>query len=90
MTTRALAAAAALVESLAPAGAQDNPSRAVRVAVPFAARVRLARKVLGEVATVAQPDTILTWYRKLVARKFDGSKARQSPADRGSRERSSS
>src|SRR5207237_3542503 len=37
---------------------------------------RLGRKVLGEVATVARPDTILAWYRKLVARKFDGSKAR--------------
>jgi len=37
------------------------------------------RKVLAEVATVAQPDTILAWYRKLVARKFDGSKARQGP-----------
>ena len=42
---------------------------------------RLGRKVLVEIATVAQPDTILAWYRKLVARKFDGSKAR---ADRGS------
>src|ERR1700710_58785 len=40
---------------------------------------RLGRKVLGDVATVAQPDTILGWYRKLVARKFDGSKARQGP-----------
>jgi putative transposase len=40
---------------------------------------RLGRKVLGEVATVAQPDTILAWYRKLVARKFDGSKARRTP-----------
>src|ERR1700730_14945986 len=40
---------------------------------------RLGRKVLGEVATVARPDTILAWYRKLVARKFDGSKARQDP-----------
>ena len=38
---------------------------------------RLGRKVLAEVATVARPDTILAWYRKLVARKFDGSKARQ-------------
>src|SRR5882757_9767927 len=27
---------------------------------------RLGRKVLAEVATVAQPDTILAWYRKLV------------------------
>ena len=40
---------------------------------------RLGRKVLGEVANVARPDTILAWYRKLVARKFDGSKARRSP-----------
>jgi putative transposase len=28
---------------------------------------RLGRKALAEVATVAQPDTILAWYRKLVA-----------------------
>src|SRR5215510_15955396 len=28
---------------------------------------------------VARPDTILGWYRKLVARKFDGSKARRGP-----------
>jgi putative transposase len=39
---------------------------------------RLGRKGLAEVATVARPDTILAWYRKLVARKFDGSKARRS------------
>jgi len=40
---------------------------------------RLGRKVLAEVATVARPDTILAWYRKFVARKFDGSKARRGP-----------
>ena len=40
---------------------------------------RLDRKALAEVATVAKPDTILAWYRKLVARKFDGSKARRGP-----------
>src|SRR5438309_10926348 len=39
---------------------------------------RLGRKVLGEVANVARPDTILAWYRKLVACKFDGSNARRS------------
>jgi transposase InsO family protein len=39
----------------------------------------LGRRVLAEVATVARPDTILRWYRKLIARKFDGSKARQGP-----------
>src|SRR5262249_3215612 len=40
---------------------------------------RLGRKVLAEVATVARPDTILAWYRKLVARKFDCWKARRMP-----------
>jgi hypothetical protein len=40
---------------------------------------RLGRKILSEVANVARPDTILAWYRKLVARKFDGSKARRGP-----------
>ena len=38
---------------------------------------RLGRKVLAEVATVARPDTILAWCRKLVASKFSGSQARQ-------------
>src|SRR5258708_22722295 len=40
---------------------------------------RLGGKVLAEVATVARPDTILGWDRKLIARKFDGSKARRGP-----------
>ena len=40
---------------------------------------RLGRKILAEVATLARPDTILAWYRKLVAGKFDGSKARKGP-----------
>src|SRR5215467_10923158 len=40
---------------------------------------RLGRRVLAEVATVAGPKTILAWYRKLVARKFDGSKTRRNP-----------
>jgi putative transposase len=43
---------------------------------------RLGRKALGEVATAAGPDgpdTILGWYRRLVARKFDGSRARGAP-----------
>jgi transposase InsO family protein len=41
---------------------------------------RLGRKALADIATVARPDTILGWYRKLVARKFDGSKARRYPS----------
>jgi putative transposase len=40
---------------------------------------RLGRQTLAEVATVARPDTILAWYRKLIAGKFDGSKARRGP-----------
>jgi len=37
---------------------------------------RLGRKALAEVANIVKPETILSWYRKLVAQKFDGSKAR--------------
>jgi putative transposase len=40
---------------------------------------RLGRKALREVACVAKPDTILAWYRRLVAQKFDGSKQRRAP-----------
>ncbi len=40
---------------------------------------RLGRVQLRQVACVAKPDTILAWYRRLVARKFDGSKHRIYP-----------
>ena len=40
---------------------------------------RLGRKALAQVARVAKPDTILAWYRRLVAQKFDGSKHRRYP-----------
>ena len=40
---------------------------------------RLGRGALQQVACVAKPDTILAWYRRLIARKFDGSKLRTSP-----------
>src|SRR5229473_2998143 len=40
---------------------------------------RLGRKALREVARVAKPDTLLAWYRRLVAEKFDGSQHRQYP-----------
>jgi putative transposase len=39
----------------------------------------LGRKALAEVATAAQPATILAWYRRLVARKFNGSPACRAP-----------
>src|SRR5205807_7535355 len=42
-------------------------------------RKRLGRKCLAEVACVAKPETILAWYRRLIARKFDGSKHRSYP-----------
>jgi hypothetical protein len=38
---------------------------------------RLGRKALEELAAVAKPDTLLAWYRKLIADKFDGSRFRQ-------------
>jgi putative transposase len=40
---------------------------------------RLGRKDLQQVASVALPDTILAWYRRLIAQKFDGSKRRSYP-----------
>jgi putative transposase len=40
---------------------------------------RLGRKALAQVACVAKPDTILAWYRRLIAQKFDGSKHRRYP-----------
>ena len=39
---------------------------------------RLGRTTLQRVAYVAKPDTILAWYRRLIARKFDGSTFRAS------------
>jgi putative transposase len=39
---------------------------------------RLGRKALGDVAATAKPDTLLGWYRKLIAKKFDGSRFRKS------------
>ena len=39
----------------------------------------MGRRPLGQVASVAKPETILTWYRKLIAAKFDGSKQRAYP-----------
>ena len=40
---------------------------------------RLGRNALAQVACVAKPDTILAWYRRLIAQKFDGSKNRRYP-----------
>ena len=40
---------------------------------------RLGRKALKDIARVAKPDTILAWYRRLVAQKFDGARRRAYP-----------
>jgi hypothetical protein len=48
----------------------SDPQRSTRAEIGK----RLGRKVLARVACVAKPDTILAWYRKLIALKFDGSK----------------
>ena len=37
----------------------------------------LGRQRLKEVATFVTPDTLMRWYRQLMARKFDGSEHRQ-------------
>ena len=37
----------------------------------------LGRKRLAEVASIVTPNTILRWYRKLVAAEYDGSKKRR-------------
>jgi hypothetical protein len=36
---------------------------------------KLGKQALGEIATIATPETILAWYRKFVIQKGDGSKA---------------
>ena len=36
----------------------------------------LGRKALVGIACIVTPDTLLRWYRKLVARKYDGSRRR--------------
>ena len=37
----------------------------------------LGRRILAQVAGIVTPDTILRWYRRLIARKYDGSARRR-------------
>jgi hypothetical protein len=46
---------------------------------------RPGRKGLAKVASVARPETILGWFRKLVAQKFDESRQRSYPGRPGIR-----
>ena len=36
----------------------------------------ISRKGLLEISTLVTPDTLLRWYRKLIAKKYDGSESR--------------
>ena len=75
-------------EESVPAGREPHPqshlqsgfrlSRPERTALAEIGK-RLGRKLLQQVASVANPDTILGWYRQLVAAKFDGSRQRRLP-----------
>ena len=38
---------------------------------------KLSRRILAQVASIVTPDTILRWYRRLIARKYDGSARRR-------------
>ena len=40
---------------------------------------RLGRKALNDIARIAKPNTLLAWYRRLIAHKFDGSRHRAYP-----------
>ena len=47
----------------------------------LAARAKgLGRKTLAELATIVTPETLLAWYRKLIAQKYDGSRKAESGA----------
>jgi len=38
---------------------------------------KIGRKGLFEISTLVTPDTLLRWYRRLIAKKYDGSQARR-------------
>ncbi len=38
---------------------------------------KIGRKGLFEIGTLVTPDTLLRWYRRLIAKKYDGSQARR-------------
>ncbi len=46
----------------------------------------LGRKALGTIGCIVTPDTILRWYRELIARKYDGSKQRRAGRPRKAEE----
>jgi putative transposase len=39
----------------------------------------LGKKAMADIGPVVTPETLMTWYRKLIAEKFDSSKNREGP-----------
>src|SRR5262245_49138382 len=58
-----------LREQLGPRGLRFTDDQRIRLA---AKAKHLRRRVLQEIATIVSPDTLLTWHRRLIARKYDG------------------
>ena len=42
----------------------------------------IGRRGLFEIGTLVTPDTLLRWYRRLIAKKYDGSKSARSVVPR--------
>ncbi|MBI3725003.1 IS3 family transposase [bacterium] len=72
---------AVLLEQLGARGRRLTDEQRRRLAVEGKI---LGRKVLSQVAGIVTPDTILRWYRNLVARKYDRSSVRGHARDRRS------
>lgn len=43
----------------------------------LAVKAKALGKRLADVVTIVRPETVLHWYRKLVAQKYDSSKVRR-------------
>src|SRR5208283_5056740 len=72
-----LAAENRILRSYLPARLRlSDPARSARAEIGK----RLGPRGLEQLAGVVQPDTILAWYRRLIARKFDGSQHRSYPS----------
>ena len=69
------------VENEIPESKPGNPLRFTHAERVRLAKIgkRLGRKALADVGCIVKPDTLLKWFRELVAKKFDGSKNRRSP-----------
>jgi len=63
---------------------QEKQNKRIRLSVSQQKRVaakakRLSRALLERCTELFTPDTVMRWYRDLIAQKYDGSKNRMSP-----------